>query len=372
LNQIASGSGGQALVVADPADLKAVLLSIGDQLRRQYVLRYTSKLGVDAQPHGLAVQAAFAGQQSTGLKSFTIPTPPTVTVAGLNTSGSISGIQHVTVDVSGGAQLIQLLVENQVVGTARSSPAAFNWDTSLEPSGQRRVIVRVTDMQGGSIEKPFSVTVAAPAPTATAVATPIFIPSSGPVTLPASSPLPAPPIPLGVDSGLLAGVVLLLFLVAATAWYLSRSRAAPVPAVAQALGAVVAATQVRRGQTEVVDPRAVPGGTVMRPGRDRPAPRARLKIVHHNKQSDVDTRDWPITLGRAADRATVVLDDPLVSSAHVRISRDGAQFSIEDLKSRNGTRLNGEPIAPETRRPLKTNDRIYLGDTVVTFVVDSR
>jgi pSer/pThr/pTyr-binding forkhead associated (FHA) protein len=82
--------------------------------------------------------------------------------------------------------------------------------------------------------------------------------------------------------------------------------------------------------------------------------------------------DWPIILGRAKERATAWIQDPLVSSEHARIRWEGAQFFVDDLSSKNGTQVNGEPILPGTPHALKNNDQIYLGDTVVKFVVDAR
>src|SRR5207237_102442 len=41
------------------------------------------------------------------------------------------------------------------------------------------------------------------------------------------------------------------------------------------------------------------------------------------------------------------------------------RFYLEDLKSRNGTLLNNEPVTE--RRPLKENDRIKICDVLMTF-----
>jgi VWFA-related protein len=367
LGQIASGSGGQALFVADPADLKATFLSINDQLRRQYVLRYISKLPADNRSHGLAVQAAYAGQQTTGLKSFMIPAPPSITVSGLDGPGAAVGVQHVTVDASGGAQLVQLLVEDQVRGSARSVPAAFDWDTARETPGSHRVVVRITDMQGASTDKPFTILVAAPAQ-ATVNPTPAPISTVGPaLPVPAAA---AAPVATGIDNAMLIGVVLLLFLIAACAWYLARGNQAE-PA-RQTLAPGPQPTQVRGDITEEVGTTLGAGVTFVRPGRGKPAPQARLMIARRGEQSEIVTRESVITIGRDQGKSTVFIDDSLASREHVRIWRDGAQFSIEDLKSKNGTQLNGEPLTPETRRPLKNHDRIGIGDTVVTFIVDSR
>ncbi len=369
LTQIAAATGGQAVFVSDPGELKTTFLSISDQLRRQYVLRYASKLSLDTSQHGLAVQATYAGQQATGLKSFTMPAPARVTIAGLSTGSSISGVQHVTVDVSGGAQLVQLLVDDQPRAAARSVPTAFDWDTSRETSGAHHVVVRVTDAQGVSSDTPFSIGVAAPAPLASplptvqpAVATPAPIPAAASATAPS-----------GIDSGLLIGLVLLLFLIVASAWYLSHGRVTE-PAVVPAASPPIPPVTITRGggdMTEEVGHGAPGGMTFIRAGRERTPPQVRLAIVRNGQQTEFVTHDSSITLGRLKDRATVVIQDPLVSSEHARIRRDGAQFFIEDLKSKNGTQLNGEPLAPETPRVLKSNDRIDIGDTVVTFVIDT-
>ncbi|MFN7134580.1 MAG: FHA domain-containing protein, partial [Myxococcales bacterium] len=47
-----------------------------------------------------------------------------------------------------------------------------------------------------------------------------------------------------------------------------------------------------------------------------------------------------ITVGRDAG-CQVVLNDPFVSRNHLRISRDGALYFLEDLGSSHGTRVNG-------------------------------
>jgi pSer/pThr/pTyr-binding forkhead associated (FHA) protein len=69
-------------------------------------------------------------------------------------------------------------------------------------------------------------------------------------------------------------------------------------------------------------------------------------------------------LGRTADN-DVVLKDPSSSRSHARvIEEDGLHF-IEDLKSANGTQVNGKPV--KGRRPIATGDRITIGDVVIEF-----
>lgn len=70
-----------------------------------------------------------------------------------------------------------------------------------------------------------------------------------------------------------------------------------------------------------------------------------------------------VTLGRGAD-AEVRLDDKLVSRHHARIIPGDGGWVVEDLKTRNGTHVNG---LKEFRRSLKTGDRIEVGPFVLLF-----
>jgi DNA-binding winged helix-turn-helix (wHTH) protein len=69
-------------------------------------------------------------------------------------------------------------------------------------------------------------------------------------------------------------------------------------------------------------------------------------------------------LGRAPD-STVVVDDGGVSRHHARITIDLAGATLEDLGSKNGTMLNGEPIEAPT--PLDDGAQIVLGATALRF-----
>lgn len=72
-----------------------------------------------------------------------------------------------------------------------------------------------------------------------------------------------------------------------------------------------------------------------------------------------------ITLGRG-DQATLRLQTNAVSRLHARIFlKDGVPF-VEDLKSLNGTSLNGSPITAPVR--LRMGDAVLLGEALVTWV----
>ena len=71
-------------------------------------------------------------------------------------------------------------------------------------------------------------------------------------------------------------------------------------------------------------------------------------------------------IGRAAD-AAVRVDSLDVSRHHARIVVAAGAATLEDLGSKNGTRLNGRPIAAATE--LRDGDRIEVGPAELVFHV---
>lgn len=64
------------------------------------------------------------------------------------------------------------------------------------------------------------------------------------------------------------------------------------------------------------------------------------------------------TLGRDVNNA-IVVDDQFASSQHAVLTFRGRTWYIEDLKSTNGTFVNGSPV--EGAEPLGYGDEIQLG-----------
>ena len=78
--------------------------------------------------------------------------------------------------------------------------------------------------------------------------------------------------------------------------------------------------------------------------------------------------DQPVCqLGTSAE-ADIVLDNPYVSRLHAEIVREGNRYRIRDLRSKNGTFVNGDPVGDE-HRWLRNGDRIELpvDQVVLTF-----
>ena len=73
----------------------------------------------------------------------------------------------------------------------------------------------------------------------------------------------------------------------------------------------------------------------------------------------------PITIGRLPE-CTVVLNDQNVSRRHAEIRRLGDDVVVADLRSTNGTKVNGAPV---TERVLEDGDDITVGTTTLRFEV---
>ncbi|UCD70891.1 MAG: FHA domain-containing protein [Syntrophobacterales bacterium] len=71
-------------------------------------------------------------------------------------------------------------------------------------------------------------------------------------------------------------------------------------------------------------------------------------------------------IGRT-DRSDIYIDDSSVSRKHAVIERKDGRFILEDLKSTNGTFINGEFVDV---RVLNHGDKIRIGNTVLQFIVD--
>ena len=74
----------------------------------------------------------------------------------------------------------------------------------------------------------------------------------------------------------------------------------------------------------------------------------------------VELREGETTLGRSRGSG-VVLRDPSVSRGHALLSVNGEQVTIQDLRSSNGTYVNGSRVQSETA--VAEGDRLTIGET---------
>ena len=90
-----------------------------------------------------------------------------------------------------------------------------------------------------------------------------------------------------------------------------------------------------------------------------------LEIYDRDGYRQLHTPAHSVLIGRSPS-AAIRLGDPTVSRLHARIERRGHQTYVEDLGSRNGTLLNGTPLARISL--LAPGDRVRVGSTEIVFV----
>lgn len=72
-----------------------------------------------------------------------------------------------------------------------------------------------------------------------------------------------------------------------------------------------------------------------------------------------------LVIGRSLD-ADLNLSDPFLSRRHSRLFRDTGRLLVEDLGSRNGTQLNGQPVREPAE--VRTGDSIQISGSVLTLL----
>lgn len=94
-----------------------------------------------------------------------------------------------------------------------------------------------------------------------------------------------------------------------------------------------------------------------------PQPAKLLVKLHGTGSQQIELTLETLTIGRKTDNV-LVIEDPAVSGHHARIVKIQAVFFLEDLKSTNGTSINGRPI---TRHQLRDADVITIGQHRLVF-----
>jgi pSer/pThr/pTyr-binding forkhead associated (FHA) protein len=77
----------------------------------------------------------------------------------------------------------------------------------------------------------------------------------------------------------------------------------------------------------------------------------------------------PVLIGRGPD-SDFVIRDITVSRRHATIHREGYAWIVEDLGSRNGTRVNGRPV--DGRAVIAPGDELSFGAASTRFDPDER
>jgi hypothetical protein len=118
--------------------------------------------------------------------------------------------------------------------------------------------------------------------------------------------------------------------------------------------------QEEHGQTMIYSTSARVGGPVEEAQGRRHAPRALLAVG--SRRLLIPPAGGVI--GRSRD-CEIVLEDAGISRHHAELRPNEDGWTIEDLGSTNGVRINGREI--HGARPLSTGDRLELGSTEILF-----
>ncbi|MFQ5922854.1 MAG: FHA domain-containing protein [Anaerolineales bacterium] len=65
-------------------------------------------------------------------------------------------------------------------------------------------------------------------------------------------------------------------------------------------------------------------------------------------------------------------DSPSVSRRHAQVLLRKGSYLLHDLKSTNGTRVNGKELGPDSRVALQHGDRVQFGEVGLIFVWDGQ
>jgi hypothetical protein len=97
---------------------------------------------------------------------------------------------------------------------------------------------------------------------------------------------------------------------------------------------------------------------------EAPTSRAQALLVGEGRRSVLSGERVLIGRSRECD---VVLSDPNTSRRHAEVRRDGEGWTVVDLGSTNGIKVNGRRV---DQAALQPGDRITLGLTELTFELD--
>ena len=83
------------------------------------------------------------------------------------------------------------------------------------------------------------------------------------------------------------------------------------------------------------------------------------------RTSTVTLTDDKVTLGRSTQNQLSYPDDVGLSRQHLALYYKDGEWTVEDLKSKNGSLLNGEPL--KALMPFKPGDRVAAGHLTIEF-----
>jgi VWFA-related protein len=360
LARLATLTSGSFSATSDPAGLSPLFQHIATQLKSKFMIAFET--GAPAGEHTIQVAVRSNGAEAADKRIATYPAVPPVIQIVAPKSGSV--VQD-SVDVIPGVGKynqnpivkVEYRLDGQLVQTVDSPPFIYHLTPLDLPAGTVVLEAKAFDSSGLTGADKITITLAppstvsptplpaaapaetTPAPTVTSVQTTMATPVvATPTVAPPSSP------PATSDPPLLAG-------------------AAGVGGLAiVALGLGIVQWRRRAGrdgrEDEVVETGRSGTPTVSFASLTIVAGPDQVGRVYYLPADRVQ-------LGRDGSAPDIVLADPTnqVSRAHAVITREGADFLIQDLGSLNGTMVNGVPIVAGESIRLTNGLEIQIANT---------
>ncbi len=93
-----------------------------------------------------------------------------------------------------------------------------------------------------------------------------------------------------------------------------------------------------------------------------------LKEVSEQGNMEIEPNEYPCILGKSKLSSDYIVDSPVVSRVHLRISEEMSNYYIEDLNSTNGTFVNGKRLEPHKLEEINIGDLITVAN--LDFIVE--
>lgn len=384
LKEVAIRTGGTYRYTPDPVELEGIYQSVADQLRKQYRLKYVSKVKADGQKHKVTIKAITPQGEVDNETEFVVEPPlggPGIRlfylqpseVAGeepsvepLGEGHEAQGVLTVEPDIASRNPIarVEYYLNGELRFSVETPPYHFIWDTREErvrEATSYTLLVRAHDSVGNAGEKSVGVTV---------------LPPTGPSGF--------------LTWQIVVGILVVLALLILLFYALLRRRRARQPVVpayipetvqappldweeatAPEMPSVPLTPEVVTAYGETVPempgvgvPGAVPGvpPTVV---LEKEPPAMAWLIMEKGDRPGQEYRlhagDTLIGRGGTCD---IILNDATVSRQHIKVRLEGKEFCLHDLAATNPTRVNGQEVG---RHRLVEGDRIELGNTVLVF-----
>lgn len=374
LDELARSTGGRSLISADASALETQFQALATQFRQQYHLQYPTNAA--SGEHELSVVVTIDGRREQDRRRVFVParvmptpTPVPQFTIGITATETSNGIEITLLDLPPDDSLTvsELFVDDMLTQRYRTAPFnVFTLDKTTIGTGTHRIRAEVTNIDAVTAIAGIEITVIipptpTPPPPATAIA---------PV---AESSPPAPDTGTALLNSLgtvlifilLGGILLLigggLLLYGIMGGFTRRPRAETTAAVP------IASPPDTFDEHPTETP--IPGYNAMLEDDNAPTLRvakasAQLVVVEGQLGQPQYTIDQPKTLiGRNARDVVnhINIQDKSVSRRHAEILWSGHKYSIRDVGSSSGTRVNGKPIAPHQEIGLTAGVVVSIG-----------